>query len=607
MKVTLKSIINYLCVIPAILLIYTVFIIDNSIPKSIVMGQTFWFYKVMPLLSISVLLSYLVNNERITLSSIDFMFFFFILSGIGVTWIIAEELTPEINLLFCSLILYFLFKVLLHQKEKTFHILILSLMLTGLVEAIWGLKQLYGFTHSQHSLFKTTGSFYNPGPYAGYLAMIAPIALHYCLKYSHYLQKKLQTLYLKQYCVLALSVITLTFILIVLPVTGSRASWLAVIAGCTVVLILDQQNILLWLKNNTKKVIVYFFFIGSLLLAFAGYGLYAFKKNSADGRLLIWKNTITLIKNNPHGVGVGFYAGNYGKYQAEYFKDESRTDEEKMIAGTPEYAFNEYLQIAAEFGMIAFLLFIAIIVSTIVFAIKNGRNAPLGGLVALLVFASMSYPFSLMPFIISFLLLLTLCSYSTVDNIDNNKRTTFHTPISLFAVCAVCATVYVSILQKQLYRSYQAWGDSRYLYYVEAYASAEKLYAKEYDHLKNNVDYLFEYGQILSQQHDYNKSNAILKRAANLSSDPMIYNIIGKNHQSLREYNKAADYYTQAMNRVPHRLYPYYLLAQMYIENNDRQKAQEMAKKLLSVAIKIPSPAITQIRDEMQVFLDSFE
>src|SRR5690606_21337290 len=116
------------------LLICTVFIIDNTIPQGIVMGQTFWFYNVMPLISISVFISYLVNNERITLSSIDFMFFLFIISGIGVTWIIAEELTPEINLLLCSLILYFLFKLLLHQKGSSFHILILSLMLTGLAE-----------------------------------------------------------------------------------------------------------------------------------------------------------------------------------------------------------------------------------------------------------------------------------------------------------------------------------------------------------------------------------------------------------------------------------------------------------------------------------------
>lgn len=606
MRVKLRSIVSYLCMIPAILLICTVFIIDNSIPQSIVMGQAFWFYKVMPLLSISVFISYLVNNERITLSSIDFMFFLFIFSGIGITWITAEELTPEIKLLLCALMLYFLFKVLLHQKGSSFHILILSLMLTGLAEAIWGLKQLYGFSRSQHSLFTTTGSFYNPGPYAGYLAMVAPVALHSCLKYSHYLNKKIQVPYWKQYCALVLSVITLTCILVVLPSTGSRASWLAVIAGCAIVLILDQREIVLWLKNNIKKVIVYFL-IGSLLLAFAGYGLYAFKKNSADGRLLIWKNTITLIKNNPHGVGVGFYSGNYGKYQAEYFKDKNRTEEEKMIAGTPEYAFNEYLQIAAEFGIISFLLFIAIIVSTIIFAIKNGRHAPLGGLVALLVFASMSYPFSLMPFIISFLLLLTLCNYSTDDNIENNKRTTFHTSILLFAVFCFCATVYVSILQKQLYRSYQAWGNSRYLYHAKAYTNAEKLYAEEYDHLKNNIDYLFEYGQILSHQEDYNKSNIILQRAITISCDPMIYNIIGKNHQSLGEYNKAEEYYTQAMRIVPHRLYPYYLLVQMYIENQDRPKAREMAKKLLSIEIKIPSPATKQIRDEMQAFLDSLE
>ena len=56
-------------------------------------------------------------------------------------------------------------------------------ILYGGMEAVWGIRQVvYGFTYSNHSLYALTGSFYNPGPYSGYLAMIFPICLYEWLK-----------------------------------------------------------------------------------------------------------------------------------------------------------------------------------------------------------------------------------------------------------------------------------------------------------------------------------------------------------------------------------------------------------------------------------------
>ena len=40
-------------------------------------------------------------------------------------------------------------------------------ILYGGMEAVWGIRQVYGFTYSNHSLYALTGSFYNPGPYSG--------------------------------------------------------------------------------------------------------------------------------------------------------------------------------------------------------------------------------------------------------------------------------------------------------------------------------------------------------------------------------------------------------------------------------------------------------
>ena len=51
-------------------------------------------------------------------------------------------------------------------------------ILLGIIESIWGLGQLYGAVLSHHSQFLLTGSFYNPGPYTGFLAMIFPVAFY---------------------------------------------------------------------------------------------------------------------------------------------------------------------------------------------------------------------------------------------------------------------------------------------------------------------------------------------------------------------------------------------------------------------------------------------
>ena len=52
------------------------------------------------------------------------------------------------------------------------------LVMLGGIEAVWGLSQLYGYAVSNHSLYVLTGSFFNPGPYSGYLAMILPVCLY---------------------------------------------------------------------------------------------------------------------------------------------------------------------------------------------------------------------------------------------------------------------------------------------------------------------------------------------------------------------------------------------------------------------------------------------
>lgn len=54
-------------------------------------------------------------------------------------------------------------------------IILLAIIAASAVQAVYGNMQLWGMLPSNHAYFKMTGSFLNPGPYAGYLVSVFPI------------------------------------------------------------------------------------------------------------------------------------------------------------------------------------------------------------------------------------------------------------------------------------------------------------------------------------------------------------------------------------------------------------------------------------------------
>ena len=67
------------------------------------------------------------------------------------------------------------------------------------------------------------------------------------------------------------------------------------------------------------------------------------------------------------------------------------------VAGAPEYAFNDFLEVGVEQGLVGLLLFSLIIIVSIC-KLLRGKNEIGYGLLALSVCAMFSYPFSLLPF-----------------------------------------------------------------------------------------------------------------------------------------------------------------------------------------------------------------
>ena len=585
---------DVLLLLPFFVVLCTVFVVDRSLALEVVAGKYFWFAASLGL-TVSVLFFWgLFQKTNLPFSKSDASVGLFLLVvGVSSFLLNGDRLNiTKLALLFLLVIFYVSCRMVLNPRRK--YLLCLFLIITGLVEAIWGLRQLYGFERSQHSLFKLTGSFYNPGPYMGYLAVITPLALHLFLNEA---KSKIQT-YLQK----GLGGTTLVAVLLVLPAGMSRASWLAVLLGCSIVAGSYYARKHDWQSfyNKYKQKIRLFGLLGLSLFFLFLIGIYFMKKDSADGRLLMWKVSGQVIKSNPWGVGIGNFSGAYGDAQAAYFANGEASATEEYVAGNPEYAFNEYLQIIIESGIIAFLLFITMLVLAFRNGFKQKESGIVGSLAAFLVFAAFSYPFSILPSGIVFVCLLAATSPpSPLPKREGELLTRDFRSIAILTAC-LSFTVYINIHAYPYYQAYKTWNKNRIYYHASMYKDVAKEYEKIYPYLKDQVGFLFEYAQSLSKSQQYGKSNEVLSRAIQISCDPMLYNIMGKNHQSKREYKEAESAFLKATHIVPNRLYPHYLLAKLYMETGEKEKAIHTAEIVLTKEPKVMSRAVEEMREEMR-------
>ena len=464
------------------------------------------------------------------------------------------------------------------------------LIILGGMEAVWGLRQIYGLAVSNHSLYALTGSFYNPGPYSGYLAMIFPLCLYEWLN----LKEKTGRTWAEQgKYYIALGVMLL--ILCVLPAGMSRSAWIAAAISGTWVYGMHASwgSKLKEFGRKYKKRVVLACIAGSVIIIVAGYALFQLKATSANGRLFMWKISSMAIAESPViGHGTGNFVSAYGRAQENYFADGEFSETEELVAGSPEYAFNEYLQVAVEYG-IPFLLVVSLV---IVFCLwkgsSEGRIGLCGGVISFLVFSFSSYPMQIPGFAVTFYLLLTACV------IGRSK-------VILFLFISMMALLGTYYWKNNQYAACKDWYRSKMLYNIGAYQSAKEDYGKLYPELANRGAFLFEYGYSLHKLKEYDNSTRILEEAMAHSNDPMILNIIGKNYQALGDSEKAEVFLIRSTHRLPGRIYPYYLLVKLYAEPQYLQpeKLKYAAEIVLTKEPKVQSTAVREMREEVKKLL----
>lgn len=589
-------------VISIILVISSILVNNQQIEDGIIAGKIFWFHITTSIFAMCTFLFAFfkksTRNYKFSLSD-GMVIAFALITVLTYHW--RANPAPE-KMLFESqiFILWFLLHFLFVEYPIIKNIIIPLLLLLGIIESLLGLCQLYNLINSNHVLYKLTGSFYNPGPYSGFLATILPISIDTILKYKKQNKLTLSTQNLITYYIAWGYLILIT---ILLPAGMSRTAWIAASISCGWVCWkrLSHNHFIDYIKRHRIQSFLLSITIVTII-ATCGYWMYLFKKDSANGRLLLWKISTTVLMEHPlTGVGVGNFQVVYAKKQAEYFKSNKANQTEKMVADCSCFAFNDPLQIGVERGIIGMIIFVTLLGYSIHQGIINKHIGITGSILSLTIFSLASYPLQLTEFWIILLILLTLVDSPSNNTIHRVKKVIYFK--NVLCISSLCFT----FLAWQYYPYYKQWKYAKYLYNNGRQEEGSKLYQTLSLHIQHRPEVLFETALCLNRNKQYMEANKLLYKAMKLCAVPTLYHIAAKNEQILGNYQKAEELLRYVIQLLPERIFPYYLLVQLYSDPQYYKEKEliEAAKVVLNKPPKINSKVIQDMKEyvkQLEVF-----
>lgn len=431
-------------------------------------------------------------------------------------------------------------------------------------ETVIGFFQLAGKLSSGNFYYHLTGSFRNPGPYGGFIAVLLCLTLPEALKFRR--DKSLAHNALPLLAGLA-SILGI----VVLPATFSRTAFAAFVVAA--LLFIVRLEVVKTFVRRRKWIVV----AAAAVLVVSAVALFNFKKESADGRLHIWKIETLVIADEPLlGHGPGMSLGAYGDMQEDYFRNTRTTQAEIRAAGVPQFAFNEYLRFGMECGVPGLLLSLAVVILAAISLHRKNTHLEYA-LVALGVFAMASYPLSLWQFR---LVLVLLLGYAAAFGSRSMAiPATFFSIVSAVLLILSAGTLRSVIDASQYSKSAKlgiALGMNRY--------NSDSL-ASRLPFLKNNVGFLYDYATVLRREGRFEESAAMALRGAGISPDPVFNTLAGQNYASLERYQEAEKQFAVAYFKVPCRINPLFKMMELRLCVGDDKGALEFAERIAGMPV----------------------
>ncbi len=453
-------------------------------------------------------------------------------------------------------------------------------------ESSVGIMQVFGHRPSGHSLFAMTGNFQNPGPYGGFIGITTAMALC-CLIRHRSLLIHIEVRRVLLHLPLVAAVAATVGGIIVLPASMSRSGWLAFILAVGLFLFRETE-----LRGylHRKKIV---FLIAVSVLILGTFGAFLMKKDSAVGRLHIWRMECRAIAARPMGYGIGRRMGAYGDAQAAFFREKVRSLGVIKVAGCPEYAFNEFLGIGMDLGVPG-LIAAVVITGWAIVALMRHRSVFGYCLVAYTVFALSSYPLS-----VPKLAALAVVPLAVTGCFDRHRKIVVC--ISAMIALSLIFLVYRNAPRMRARKiAEKEWRVAKAFENVSTPGETADSLALLTNLLENDYRYLYDYGYALFESNRYKESISILEKGTRISSDPMFRNIIGRDKEALGDFEGAQREYLQSHYMVPDRLYPMVLLKEMYEKTGQREKAKNTLMEIRKMEVNSKNLTMKELAERAE-------
>jgi O-antigen polymerase len=466
-------------------------------------------------------------------------------------------------LVFCSiLVLLQLQKVNLKAITKIFIFL-------AIAEALLCIAQYFDWVATRGKLFEVYGSLPNPNYTAMFLSMSVPLLL-----YSFFSENR----FWKYTSAVALALLSASLLLL-----QCRTAVIGALCGASYFLTLQfawHEKILRFAKGIKKMQLL---LIGIFLIVFLSgtiYSLYHFKQASSEGRLLVWKISLDLAAQNPiFGCGTYNFEKEYNLVQAAYFLSGKATNDEVFSAAHIRVPYNDYLLSFIEGGIIGFLLFSAFMLSMLVGFFKSSmveikqRTAYSGILIfsIMSLFNSQYYITSVVAVFMLYAALLS--SFSEGKKYNVNYR--------------IIATILIIFGLYFLKNQYEMARGSRNIKIAANFLKKGELdktiyiLEKTSETLSLSDQLWWNYANALYNQKDYSQALVKYQKATSLTSDPDLFIDMSDCYAQLGNHDAAISRCSLAMNIVPNRLKPRYMLMNLFMAKKDTTTAKIFANELI--------------------------
>lgn len=424
-----------------------------------------------------------------------------------------------------------------------------AIFVSGLVQSGIAFAQCAGLVASRHSYYGLTGSFPNPGPLGGWLCVAMLAAAVLAEQVGREGRKSQAVLFGVGGLVIGIA----------LWLTDSRAAWV----GLAVALFSTLPG----RRFRCKRSILW----TAAAVGVLGVGLlYGYKKESADGRLLIWRVSAEVIAQRPVvGHGIGTFPERYMFAQADYF---ARNPESRFVAVADQVSvpFNELIGIVCEQGAVGGVLALLLVGAALWGGGTETQRQGRVLLVGLGVFGLFSYPLTFPAFGVVAGAILARCA---------NRPAVSGRPISLRVALPVGLVA--------------ALGGACVLW---AIGRAGRTDRSHYVRLQ----------KVSERMRRYDPADLPwLERQARRLPVAEFYTDLGDRLLEADSIDRAADYYRRAAQMIPSRLRPYDGLFRAFLRAGQADSAAVVARRIVTMPVKVGHTATIRIRRSAAEWLEA--